>query len=169
MRNLIVFRGKPGVGKSTLSDALAKQLGYFVIHKDDINNLIFEAFGANRESSNVVYKLIIYFSKLLLLNGRDVVVDCSLSHKIHYELFKELSSETKSHLNIVEVVLSNKLDLEKRLNSRTDLPVHRIKTISDIKKQGLNYEKYQTENTFVIENTGDLETVISKLVENLKV
>lgn len=164
MTNLVVFKGKPGVGKTYVSDMLAEKLDYFIIHKDDINNLVFEAYGANKQSSDLVYSLIEYFSRNLLEKGKDVVIDCSLSLESNYLLFKNLAQSTGAHLIVVEVLLPDNDELEKRLNSRTDLPEHRIKTLGDIKKQGLMYENYEIENLITIENSGDVGATINDLV-----
>lgn len=169
MPNLIIMKGKPGVGKTALSDELAKKLNYPVIHKDEINDLVFPALGANKESSELVYKILDHFSEIILENGLNVIVDCSLSKKSHYEIFKKLAVNTKSRLFVIEVTLSDVAEVEKRLSNRVALPEHRIKKLGDISKQELVYEDYEVENVITIDNSENLDETTANLLAKLSI
>ncbi len=168
MKDLILLKGKPGVGKSTIASLLAKKINCPVLHKDDLNDLVFSFFGANSKTSGLVYEIIGYFVKnLSTIVERSIVVDCSLSTKKNYLLFKKLSHKINFKLTVIEVVMPNKKELEKRLNQRVGLPKHRIKSIKDIGKQGLFYEEYPIENLIKVKNNKEIASTVNELLEKL--
>jgi adenylate kinase family enzyme len=170
MKYLILLKGKPGAGKSTIASLLAKKMNCPVLHKDDLNDVVFSFFGANSKSSELVYEMLGYFiKKLSTIVERGIIVDCSLSTKKNYLLFKKLSQKIKLKLIVVEVLPPETEELERRLNQRNNLPAHRIKSIKDIEKQGLFYENYPIENLINIKNDKAIEKVVRELSKALSI
>jgi len=169
MTQLIVFKGKPGVGKSTIASAFAQKINCPVIHKDDINDIIFAKFGANKESSELSYNIILYFVANLLKTNKfnQIIVDCSLAKKESYQLFQDFTNSQKIILKVIEVYLEDNQKLITRLSQRNNLPDHRIKKPEDIIKQGLSYDNYQVRNVIKIDSAKPLTEIINKIVDHL--
>ena len=80
MGKVIVFRGKAGVGKTTLSNEISRMLNIPVIRKDDIYDSIANYVDnhelRNKACYNTLYKLL----ETNISNGLDVIVDAGFHH-----------------------------------------------------------------------------------------
>ena len=164
---IIMFRGKPGVGKSTAALTLANKLDAKLIAKDDINDIIFAKFGANKLASDLSYDIISYIVNLIYVYGNSIVIDCSLASQSSYQQFTELAATLKDTLYIIRVNLENNNEIEQRLHQRANLPDHRIKTLNDIPKQQLFYEDFTVENEIIVDGSDDVNKIVSDILANI--
>lgn len=165
---IITFRGRPGVGKSTIARALADRLDAKLIAKDDINDIIFAKFGANNIASELSYDVIRYIVELLSPSEQDIIIDCSLASHASYLQFVDLAARLNSELTVVHVTLDDRGEIVRRLASRTDLPDHRVKTPNDIHKLQLSYDDFSIDGEIHLDGAAEVAKNVDKILVNIK-
>jgi len=115
---LLLFKGLPGCGKSTLSRALGKHLRWPVIDKDDIKDILHEQIPA---SGGMAYDIMLNVARRQLLQGLCVICDSPLLYSITYERAQAIATETEASLVIVECICSDKDIWRQRIDARQSL------------------------------------------------
>ncbi|GAC1392418.1 MAG: hypothetical protein NVS4B11_08340 [Ktedonobacteraceae bacterium] len=82
---LIVMRGYPGTGKSTVARAIATALHVPLIDRDIIRQMGVDAFGKHPEIGHFSYELMFALTREQLRLGLSVVVDTPLTYRATYE------------------------------------------------------------------------------------
>jgi predicted kinase len=112
---LIATKGFAGSGKSTLSRALSRQLGWPLIDKDDAKDLL----GGHVEAAGALaYGIMFNIARRQLLQGLNVICDSPLTGKISYERAQGVARETHATLAIIECICSDEADWKQRIESR---------------------------------------------------
>jgi predicted kinase len=120
---LVAMKGLAGSGKSALSRALGKQLGWPVIDKDDVKDLLD---GHTQAAGPLAYEIMFNIARRQLLQGLNVICDSPLTGNISYERAQRIATETHASLAVLECVCSDESLWQQRINSRKtlQLPVH---------------------------------------------
>lgn len=92
---LLAMKGLSGCGKSTLSRALSKQLGWPLIDKDDIRDLLDNHIPA---AGALAYDIMFNVARRQLLQGMSVVCDSPLTGTRGYEHAQEIVDEAHASL-----------------------------------------------------------------------
>lgn len=90
-RTLILMRGYPGTGKSTIARAIAAALHAPLIDRDIIRQTAVDIFGNLPEVGRFSYELMFALTREQLRLGLSVVVDTPLTYRMTYEQARELS------------------------------------------------------------------------------
>ena len=112
--HLILLKGHPATGKSTLARGLAQRLRRPLIDKDDVKDFIADLPGANPLAYEVAWRV----AGTQLSLGISTIVDTPLSYPISYQRGCELAQEYGAHLLVVETVVAEEV-WRQRLESRT--------------------------------------------------
>ena len=120
---LIVMKGFAGSGKSTLARALGKELGWPVVDKDDVKDLLE---GHTQAAGPLAYAIMFNMARSLLLQGLHVICDSPLTGSISYERAKEIATQTHACLAVVECSCSDESVWRQRITTRKtlQLPTH---------------------------------------------
>jgi len=120
---LIVMKGFAGTGKSTLSRALSKQLGWPLIDKDDVKDLLD---GHAQAAGPLAYEIMFNIARRQLLQGLNVICDSPLTGNISYEHAQVIATETHASLAVLECFCSDASLWKQRINGRKtlQLPAH---------------------------------------------
>lgn len=120
---LLVMKGLAGSGKSTLARALGRELGWPVIDKDDVKDLLD---GNMQAAGPLAYAIMVNIARSLLLQGLNVICDSPLTGTISYKRAKSAATETLASLAIVECICSDESLWQQRINGRKtrQLPAH---------------------------------------------
>ena len=120
---LIVMKGFAGSGKSTLARALSRELGWPLIDKDDIKDLLD---GSVQAAGPLAYAIMFNIARRQLLQGLNVICDSPLTGTITYERAQFAAKEASASLAIVECLCSDASLWQQRINDRKalQLPAH---------------------------------------------
>ncbi len=120
---LVALKGLAGCGKSALGHALSRELGWPLIEKDDIKDLLD---GHVQAAGPLAYEIMFNLARRQLLQGLNVICDSPLTGSISYGRAQEIAAETLASLVVVECVCSDESRWKERINSRKtlQLPAH---------------------------------------------
>ena len=115
---MIALKGFSGSGKSTLGRALSRQLGWPIIDKDDIKDLID---GRAPDAGGLAYAVMLNVARRQLLQGLNVICDSPLTFSMTYEHARHIAIETHASLAIIECHCSDEHEWSQRINARKAL------------------------------------------------
>src|SRR5260370_7400746 len=115
---MIALNGFSGSGKSTLGRALSRQLGWPIIDKDDIKDLID---GRAPDAGGLAYAVMLNVARRQLLQGLNVICDSPLTFSMTYEHARHIAIETHASLAIIECRCSDEHEWSQRIHARKAL------------------------------------------------
>ncbi len=120
---LIAMKGLAGSGKSTLGSALSKRLGWPLIDKDDVKDLLDSQAST---AGGLAYDIMFNMARRQLLQGLSVICDSPLTSEIAYTHAQSIAAETQATLAILECFCSDESLWKQRVNDRKilQLPDH---------------------------------------------
>jgi predicted kinase len=117
---LLLFKGHPATGKSTLANALAQRLSWPLIDKDDIKDHLFLL--PNTNSGQLSYEILWQIVNHLLALGLSVIADTPLSYQHLYAKGAQLATAHGARIMVVETRLAEQ-PWRARLEARLDQPI----------------------------------------------
>ncbi|MNI15475.1 adenylate kinase [compost metagenome] len=166
MSEIILFRGRPGVGKTTLSDHLSTQLNVPIIRKDDFYDVV-AAYNdhhdqRNKVSYGILFKILESNKKI---NGR-FILDFPFNQEDDMTMFSSWLRENNYHLKSILCICSNEEIWADRFHIRKDNPSPNqlITDFVELKKYykgDLSIKPF--ENELVIDTIDALESILSKV------
>jgi glucokinase len=81
---LVIVTGAPGVGKSTLAEALSRELSFVLIAKDDLKEVLFDSMGTgdrawSRKLGTTSFDLMFLFARRVLEAGGSCILDANFT------------------------------------------------------------------------------------------
>ncbi len=120
---LIALKGFAGSGKSTLGRALGGRLGYPVIDKDDVKDVL----GRHTpEAAGLAYEVMWNVARRQLLHGSGVICDSPLTFPQLYDAARLLAAETGAELVVIECRCPDEHEWRRRIDGRkgSGMPTH---------------------------------------------
>ncbi len=111
-----IFSGLPGVGKTTLSKALARQYHAAFFRLDTIEHGIRELCNFNVQGEG--YRLTERIVKENLLIGNNVVIDCCNPYEFIRKEWNDIGIECDARNINIEIVCTDKKEHKERVESR---------------------------------------------------
>lgn len=120
---LLLLKGQPGCGKSTLGRALAETLKWPIIDKDDARNAFQPLFSANHhiDWNSLSYDVMFRYAASQLACGLSVVIDCPLARVELYERATRIAEEAEATVLLIECVATDVELWKKRVEVRGQL------------------------------------------------
>jgi predicted kinase len=115
--------GPPGSGKSTLGRALSRHLGWPLVDKDDVRDLLDDAVP---QAGGLAYAIMFNVARRQLVQGLSVICDSPFAYRRCYERAQEIVQEAQAALAIVECRCSDEAVWRRRVEARQALalPAH---------------------------------------------
>ena len=169
MSKVITFRGKAGVGKTTLSDAVAQKLNIPVIRKDDIYDAVapflYEHEFRNKICYDVLYKMI----ETNIINGVDIIVDAGF-HDLDVALkFRDWVQNKNAQFKSFLCICSKQEVWAERFNRRS-LDPKPNNLITDFETLKCHYKNMDTEalsNETSLDTMDNIENIVNKVVSEI--
>jgi adenylate kinase family enzyme len=115
---LILFRGRPGTGKTTMSDLLSAKINVPVIRKDDIYDLVAGLTEShelrNKISHNIIYSIL----KSNSHNSSTLILDCPFQYENDINSLREWCSNNNVQLKSILVTCSDEKIWAERFKER---------------------------------------------------
>jgi len=117
------MKGLSGGGKSTIGRALSKHLGWPLIDKDDVKDLLDERIP---EAGGLAYDIMFQIARCQLLQGLNVIRDSPLTGRMAYAHAQTIATETYANLVLIECICSDEFLWRQRIDARKTLglPAH---------------------------------------------
>jgi predicted kinase len=119
LKQLVVFSGLPGTGKTKLAEHAAQQLGAALLSKDIIEAALWRAdIRADRNSGWIAYEIVTALAEDQLRLGRSAVVDSVAGTDSIRKAWREVAARRGAQARIVECVLSDETIHRARIERR---------------------------------------------------
>ena len=116
--SMILMKGHPATGKSTLARALGRQLGWPVLDKDDAKDHTDGLLDDDQRNNQLAYDILWQVVETQLAIGLNVIVESPLAHPWLYECGKSLAQRYHRPLLVVETRL-DEATWRQRLDARS--------------------------------------------------
>jgi tRNA uridine 5-carbamoylmethylation protein Kti12 len=165
MAKVILFRGKAGTGKSTLSNELAKRIHFTVLHKDDIYDSVAGFVSEHSERNAICFDLLYRFLQNVMDANTATILDFGLNHSEDVRKLKNWIVERGGELKIIHCICSDESIWSERLSRRSldPLPNQLITNLAELKEHYKDLRTDWFEGEFVVD-TADAKAVV---IENI--
>jgi predicted kinase len=168
-QTLLLLKGHPATGKSTLAVALARRLAWPLIDKDAIKDHTYQLPQGNVLAYQIRWQVV----RLQLTIGLSVVVDSPLSYPIAYATGQELAREFGARLLVVETSLAPEvwqIRLDQRLQ---EPPTHRVSGWANMQRLLTDYAgswsyAIDPNEHFLVDSAQPVEQVVQTIVNHLE-
>jgi predicted kinase len=119
---LIVFSGLPGTGKSTLAEAIGRDLGVPVFAKDWLEaTLLRSELKPTKEEKSLGfagYELLTILAERQFMLGQSVILDSVAASQTIRRTWQELVEKYGAHCRVIECICSDEMLYRSRLKGR---------------------------------------------------
>ena len=172
---LIVFAGLPGVGKTTLARAVARELSAVYIDKDTIKDAAL-ALAREMQIENpaqfagaLSYTLLMPLARDNLTLGTHVVVDSPAGYRSFQEAVEELVRGVRVNFKLIECMTTDEALLRERIERRgPDLPEHRVRDWEGLQQARERMERLSGPR-LVVDTAESVQTNLKKIINALGV
>lgn len=170
---LVVFAGAPGVGKSTLARATARELGAAYLDKDTIKDAALalgreiKVQNINQYASALSYTLLIPIARDNLTLGTHVIIDSPAGYRAFQDAVEELVRAVKVRFKLIECITTDDALLRERIERRTaEMPEHRVRDWDQYQQARERMERLSGPR-LVVDTAETIQTNLKKIMSAL--
>jgi tRNA uridine 5-carbamoylmethylation protein Kti12 len=166
---LILFRGRPGTGKTLMSNLLSAKINAPIIRKDDIYDAISELEPDHQLRNRATFKFLYTILSTNKHINSKIIVDCPFQFPDDLSQLRKWCFENDVELTSILVTCSDESIWAARFNKRADNPSPN-QLITDFKKLKERYTEMQLEaeaDELLIDTVKSPEENIAKILQFL--
>ncbi|MCR8630122.1 AAA family ATPase [Paenibacillus radicis (ex Xue et al. 2023)] len=164
MSKIILFRGKSGTGKSTLSNELGKRLKLPVLHKDDIYDSVAGFVPEHDLRNKICFEFLYRFLQTVLDSGATIILDFGLNNTDGVRSLKTWVEERGGELKTFLCTCSNETTWSERLAERSvnPLPNQLITSLSELKEYYKNLKTEYLEGELILDTVEEIKSLVDQ-------
>lgn len=163
---LIIFSGLPGSGKSTIAQALAKQLNAFYLRIDTIEQAILKAEEDDCKMGPAGYFVAYSLARDNLQLGATVITDSVNPLALTRDAYREIALSARTSFLEIEIICSDEIEHRKRVETRVS-EVEGL-TLPDWKYvTNLTYEPWHREHLILDTCNLSSDECVSRIIDVL--
>ncbi|MFC4102481.1 AAA family ATPase [Paenibacillus xanthanilyticus] len=166
MATIVLFRGKAGTGKSTLSRAIAGRLHIIALHKDDLYDSVAAFVPEHALRNQICFAFLYRFLEGVIESNSPMLLDFGLNHADDVTKLENWIAERGGQLKVVHCICSDEAIWSERLSSRSRNP-RPNQLITDLTKLKEHYKDIQNayfEHELVIDTVLDVESNVQRIL-----
>lgn len=170
MGKVIVFRGKAGVGKTTISNEVGRKLNIPIIRKDDIYDSIAAYVDEHENRNKACYDTLHKILESNILNGIDVIVDAGFHNLDQVLQFKNWILYKKAIFVPLLCICSDEDIWAERFNKRSLNPQPN-NLITNFEELKLHYKDLRTEslnNEMVLDTINNIDVLVENAIAEIE-
>ncbi|MDF2658937.1 MAG: hypothetical protein K0Q94_1728 [Paenibacillus sp.] len=168
MTTVILFRGRPGVGKTSVSNRLSERLRYPIIRKDDIYDVLAGTVDGHDNRNRLCYGILYQMLDTNASNGSSVILDFPFNRKEDMSALRQWLDSKRIVFKSVLCVCSDETIWAKRFEERKEnpLPNQLITDFEQLKRHyGGDLTIVPVDGELVVDTIEPLERIVEKVME----
>ncbi len=167
---IILFRGRPGTGKTTLTHAFAEKTHFPILRKDDIYDPVSEYVNEHSERNKASHGILYKILESNVHSNSTFVLDFAFQNSSDYSIIKNWCMERDVEFKSVLVTCSDEKLWAERLDRRAENPTPNqlITSFEGFKKHyGTMYVEPE-QGELVVDSVKPVEEIIQAVLEYTK-
>lgn len=166
---IILFRGRPGVGKSTISNAFAKGRKLPILRKDDIYDSAASYIEDHMIRNRISYDSLFKILESNISSETSLILDYPFQRDEEIINFQRWCKECNVHLVSVLVICSDREVWKERFNKRSENPAPNqlVTDLDQLERHYGNLDLKPLEGEIVVDTVESIETVLKQLATHM--
>ncbi|WP_309119313.1 AAA family ATPase [Paenibacillus sp.] len=165
MAKVILFRGKSGTGKTTLSSELGRKLNLPVLRKDDIYDSIADFVHAHDSRNKICFDFLYRFLQNIIDANATIILDFGLNNSNDVYRLKNWIEDRGGELITLVCTCSDDSIWAERLSERgvNPLPNQLITNLSELKDHYKSFNSQHLDGELILDTVDDLDVLIEQV------
>jgi|GEM_PF-824628 len=162
---IILFRGRPGVGKSTVSNAFAKERKLPIFRKDDIYDSAASYVEDHLVRNKISYDSLFKILESNISSGTRIILDYPFQRDEEVINLQKWCKERNLHLVSILVICSNREVWKVRFNKRSESPAPNqlITDLDELERHYGNLDLKPLEGEITVDTVESVESILKQL------
>lgn len=161
---LIIMRGYPGTGKSTIAQAIASTLHIPLIDRDVIRQVIANILGSHAEVGHIAYEMIFALAREQLQLGLSLVIDTPLTYYRTYEQACQLAASCHVSMLVVHCQCAPEIQKQRLESRKGKVSAFQITSWEEWQRWKPRFEEFD-DGGCVIDTTNQIEESLASILQ----
>lgn len=163
---LIIMRGYPGTGKSTIARAIARALHASLIDRDIIRQTAVDILGNLPEIGRFSYELMFALTREQLSLGLSVVVDTPLTYHVTYEQARKMAQSFHTPMLVVHCQCPPEVQKRRLEGRKGQVSEFQITSWEEWERWKPRFEEFDDEGC-IIDTSRPLDDSLAKVMHTI--